>query len=78
MCRTDKSYRSNSGDSETIGGKTLIGMIPTFKENLKMSYEEVFEKIPYRVLILMQKDKQRVTSSDEMIEVTDDEFFNEE
>ena len=43
-----------------------------------MSYEEVFEKIPYRVLILMQKDKQRVTSSDEMIEVTDDEFFNEE
>lgn len=40
-----------------IGNDTLIGQIATLMENLHLSYEEVVYKIPYRVLLIMQKDK---------------------
>lgn len=41
-----------------------------------MTYKEVMEVIPYRNLIIMQKDKMRVASGDVMQEVSDEEFFN--
>lgn len=40
-----------------IGNDTLIGQIATLMENLHLSYEEVVYKIPYRILLIMQKDK---------------------
>jgi hypothetical protein len=43
--------------SVTIGNACLIGQIATFIESLHLSYEEVIYKIPYRVLLIMQKDK---------------------
>ena len=44
-------------------------------ENLHLTYREVLEEIPYRNLVIMQKDKLRVAYGDVMQEVTDEEFF---
>lgn len=35
----------------------MLGQIASFMEELHLSYKEVFEVIPYRNLIIMQKDK---------------------
>lgn len=45
-------------------------------ENLHLTYQEVLEKIPYRNLVIMQKDKLRTATGDVMQEVSDEEFFN--
>lgn len=42
-----------------IGNDTLLGQIATLIETLHLSYEEVVYKIPYRNLLIMQKDKLR-------------------
>ena len=44
-------------------------------ETLHLTYREVLEEIPYRNLVIMQKDKLHVASGDVMREVTDEEFF---
>lgn len=44
-------------------------------DNLHLTYTEVVEVIPYRNLVIMQKDKLHVVSGDVMREVTDAEFF---
>ena len=35
----------------------MLGQIASFIENLHLSYDEVVYKIPYRNLVIMQKDK---------------------
>jgi hypothetical protein len=40
-----------------IGNETLLGQIATIMDALHLTYTEVFEKIPYRNLLIMQKDK---------------------
>ncbi|MBO5387629.1 MAG: hypothetical protein J6A59_05745 [Lachnospiraceae bacterium] len=40
-----------------IGNDTLLGQIATLIETLHLSYEEVVYKIPYRNLLIMQKDR---------------------
>jgi hypothetical protein len=40
-----------------VGNETLLGQIASFKENLGFSYREIVHEIPYRNLILMQRDK---------------------
>ena len=52
-----------------------MGQIATFMDSLHLTYEEVVSKIPYRNLVIMQKDKLRVCYGDKMEEVTDEEFF---
>lgn len=44
-------------------------------ENLHLTYKEVFELIPYRNLIIMQKDKLHTVSGEVMEEVSEEEFF---
>ena len=44
-------------------------------DELKLSYHEVFEVFPYRMLQFMQKDKQHVASGTVEKEVSDDEFM---
>lgn len=39
-------------------------------ENLHLSYREVVEEIPYRNLLIMQKDKLHVVYGDKIEEVT--------
>ena len=64
--------------AEVIGNDCLLGQIATFQESLHLSYDEVVNKIPYRNLIIMQKDKMRtLIDSEVMYEVSDDEFFKE-
>ena len=58
----------------TIGNDTLLGQIASFMDSLHLSYQEVVKEIPYRNLLLMAKDKQRVAYGDVMYEVTEEEF----
>nr|DAI98691.1 MAG TPA: hypothetical protein [Caudoviricetes sp.] len=44
-------------------------------DNLHLSYKEVVEEIPYRNLVIMQKDKQHTVSGDVMEEVSEEEYF---
>lgn len=43
-------------------------------DSLHLSYTEVLRKIPYRNLLLMAKDKQRVAYGDVYYEVTEEEM----
>ena len=52
-----------------------MGQIASFMENLHLTYKEVLEEIPYRNLVIMQKDKLRTATGDVMQEVSDEEFF---
>ncbi|MBP3245547.1 MAG: hypothetical protein J6M59_10670 [Bacteroidaceae bacterium] len=38
----------------------MFGQIATFMESLHLTYEDVFERIPYRNLVLMSRDKLHV------------------
>lgn len=56
----------------------MLGQIATFMETLHLAYDEVVYKIPYRNLLVMQKDKLHVVyDSDSIQEVTDEEFFKQ-
>ena len=44
-------------------------------EVLHLSYDEVVFKIPYRNLIIMQKDKLHTLYGEVMEEVSEEEFF---
>ncbi|MDD3238651.1 MAG: hypothetical protein PHW47_00910 [Lachnospira sp.] len=44
-------------------------------ENLHLNYKEVIEVIPYRNLIIMQKDKLHTLSGEVMEEVSEEEYF---
>lgn len=61
--------------AKAVGNACLLGQIASFIENLHLSYDEVVDKIPYRNLVIMQKDKLHVASGDVMEEVTDDVMF---
>lgn len=42
---------------ETVGNTTFFGQIAHLIDTLHLSYTEVFEVIPYRNLLMMQRDK---------------------
>ncbi len=42
---------------------------------LNMTYDDVVFRIPYRNLVIMQKDKLHISSGEVMREVCEDEFF---
>ena len=45
-------------------------------ESLHLTYDEVWRKIPYRNLLIMQKDKLHVVYGGKVLkEVSDEEFF---
>lgn len=44
-------------------------------ENLHLSYDEVVNKIPYRNLVIMQKDKLHVAFGEVLREVSDEDMF---
>lgn len=54
----------------------MLGQIATFMENLHLSYDEVVSEIPYRNLVIMQKDKLHVVYGEAQREVPDGEMFN--
>ena len=44
-------------------------------EDLAMSYKEVFEDLPYRNLVMMQRDKRRETTGDIIKQSSSRELF---
>lgn len=44
-------------------------------DNLHLTYKEVVEEIPYRNLLIMQKDKAHVVYGEVDREVSEEEFF---
>lgn len=61
--------------SEAVGNNCLLGQIASFMENLHLSYDEVMYKIPYRNMVIMQKDKLHTVSGEIMEEVSEEEYF---
>lgn len=73
-----KECSKSDSKAEVIGNDCLFGQIATFQEALNLTYREVLDEIPYRNLILMQKDKLRTLhNSEKMVEMSDDDFFKE-
>lgn len=56
--------------TEVAGNATLLGQVATFMDNLHLTYNEVMDEIPYRNLIIMQKDKLHVVYGDKIQEVS--------
>lgn len=73
-----KECSKSDSKAEVIGNDCLLGQIATFQESLNLTYNEVLDGIPYRNLIIMQKDKLRTLhNSEKMVEVSDEDFFKE-
>ncbi len=53
----------------------MLGQIVSFMDNLNLSYDEVVNIIPYRNLVIMQKDKLHVVYGTVREEVTEEEYF---
>ena len=51
----------------------MLGQIATFMESLHLTYDEVLNKIPYRTMLIMSRDKMRVATGDVYREMTQDE-----
>ena len=47
-----------------VGGNTIVGSVTLFMENLHLSYREVYEDLPYLLLLLMSADKPRAVYED--------------
>lgn len=71
----EEECRKADSKTETIGNSCLFGQIATLGEALHLSYNEIVNEIPYRNLILMQKDKMRCVFGEVMSEVSEEEFF---
>lgn len=57
-----------------IGNDCLLGQIATFIEDLHLSYDEVVNKIPYRNLLIMKKDKMRLATGDVVKKIKGKDF----
>lgn len=56
----------------------MLGQIATFIDSLHLTYDEVVNKIPYRTLLIMSKDKIRVAYGEvdrEMTAKEEEEFI---
>lgn len=51
-----------------------MGQVATIIENLHLSYDEVVNKIPYKTLMIMQKDKVQAVTGDMVIKVSGRSF----
>lgn len=51
----------------------MLGQIATFMDSLHLTYDEVVNKIPYRVLLIMSRDKLRVAYGEVYREMDADE-----
>lgn len=57
MCQLDEECVDAGSKTETVGNTTFFGQIAHLIDTLHLSYTEVFEVIPYRNLLMMQRDK---------------------
>ena len=59
MCLLEEERVDAGSKTETVGITTFFGQIALLIDTLHLSYTEVFEIIPYRNLLMMQRDKLR-------------------
>lgn len=52
-----------------------MGQVATFMEVLHLTYKEVVEEIPYRNLLIMQKDKMHTSYSAKKVKKEDGDTF---
>lgn len=64
MCQLSDGAGQTDSKTKVVGGETIAGSIASFMENLHLSYWEVYEKIPYLLLLLMMSDKPRAVYED--------------
>ncbi|MCE8882403.1 hypothetical protein K0F89_04050 [Phocaeicola vulgatus] len=57
VCQLDEERVDAGSKTETVGNTTFFGQIAHLIDTLHLSYTEVFEVIPYRNLLMMQRDK---------------------
>lgn len=48
----------------------MLGQVATFMEALHLTYDEVWDKIPYRNMLVMTKDKMHSADKDDVITKT--------
>lgn len=65
MCQLGNGAGESDSKTKVVGGETIAGSIASFMENLHLSYREVFEEIPYLLLLLMMADKPRAVYENE-------------
>ena len=54
----------------------MLGQIASFMESLKLPYDDVVYRIPYRNLLLMQKDILHAVTGDLIVERTGRDLLN--
>lgn len=64
MCQLGDGAGQTDSKTKVVGGETIAGSIASFMENLHLSYREVYEEIPYLLLLLMMADKPRAVYKD--------------
>ena len=48
----------------------MIGQVATFIDTLHLTYDEVWDRIPYRNLLLMTKDKMHSADKEDIVTKT--------
>ena len=57
-----------------MGNTCMLGQIASFMENLHLTYKEVVEVVPYRNLVIMQKDKLHVANGEKIKRISGKEL----
>lgn len=74
MCQLDDERVKSGGKTETVGNTTFLGQIASFMDNLQLTYTEVFEVIPYRNMVMMQRDKLRTVTGEKVNKISGKEL----
>lgn len=64
----------DGGKYQIIGNETILGHIASYMESLHLTYKQVYEEIPLRNLVLMQKDKLHESSADVIVKKSSTEI----
>ena len=76
MCQLDEERVDAGSKIETVGNTTFFGQIAHLIDTLHLGYTEVFEIIPYRNLLMMQRDKLHSVSGQKVNRISGKELAN--
>ena len=76
VCQLDEERVDAGSKTETVGNTTFFGQIAHLIDTLHLSYTEVFEVIPYRNLLIMQRDKLHTVSGEKVQRISGKELAN--
>lgn len=76
MCQLDEERVDAGSKTEIVGNTTFFGQIAHLIDTLHLSYTEVFEVIPYRNLLMMQRDKLHTVSGQKVNRISGKELAN--